>query len=400
MTDIAQLRFLVVEDQGFQRWLVANVLKEFGVQSIIAASDGAEALSLIRGQPVDVVISDLDMPEMDGMELIRGIAQLGKPIDVILMSSHDRSLMSTVESMAKAYNVKVLGAIRKPLTPRKLEGVLGILAGGGKGPSPVPQTSILITAAEAEQALRNAEFETYFQPKVEVKTGRVRGAEALARWRHPTQGLLGPSAFLPLVESAGMIEALTACIAGDALRACLEWRKAGIPASVSINLSVSSLSDVSLADRLTAIASEISLEPAHVTFEVTESATAREQGPALENLSRLMMKGFGLSIDYFGTGYSSMARLTRVPFTELKIDQSFVAKAISEASSRAMVESSLDLARKLGIAAVAEGVESAAQWSLLLTLGCDQAQGYYIAHPMTAADFRRWARERSGSAAG
>lgn len=394
MTDIGQLRFLVVEDQGFQRWLIANVLKDFGARSVVAAGHGSEALQLLSGEPVDVVITDLDMPEMDGMELIRRLAELHRSVGVILVSSYDRSLIATVESMAKAYSVAVLGAVQKPLTAKKLQAVLSSLHPKKETVSPNPSLP-LIAASEVERAVRTGEFETHFQPKVDLKTGQVRGAEALVRWKHPTQGLLRPAVFMRAIEDGGWIERLTQHVVSDALRNCVEWRKAGIAASVSVNLNAAMLSNVSLADRMAALVAESALEPAHVTFEVTESTAVREEGPTLENLSRLRMKGFGLSIDDYGTGYSSMERLARIPFTELKIDQGFVKNAATEASSRAMVESSLELAKKLAIVAVAEGVESQPQWSLLLALGCDQAQGHYICAPVDGTDFRRWVANRT-----
>jgi len=398
MNEIARLRFLVVEDQGFQRWLVANVLKDFGARSVVAAADGAEALQLLSGDSIDVVITDLDMPGMDGMELIRRIAELRHPAGVILVSSHDRSLMSTVESMAKAYNVTLLGAIQKPLTAKKLQVVIGSLH-LKKSTSAPDGAAPLVAASEVERGLRTGEFETHFQPKVDLKTGQLRGAEALVRWRHPGQGLLAPSVFMPTVEDGGWIEALTHAVVADAVRNCVEWRQAGIAADVSVNLTPALLSDVTLADRMAALVAESALDAKHVTFEVTESAAVREEGPALENLSRLRMKGFGLSIDDYGTGYSSMERLARIPFTELKIDQGFVRRATTEASSRAMVESSLELAKKLAIVAVAEGVESLAQWSMLLALGCELAQGHYISAPLGGTEFRRWARTRIRAAA-
>lgn len=398
MKDVSELRFLVVEDQGFQRWLVANVLKDFGARSVVAAADGVEALQLLSGDSIDVVITDLDMPGMDGMELIRRIAELRHPAGVILVSTHDRSLLATVESMAKAYNVALLGAIQKPLTAKKLQAVLAMLHAKEETTRSNPRTP-LVTASEVERGLGMGEFETHFHPKVDLRTGQVRGAEALVRWKHPTQGLLAPSVFMPAIEDGGWIESLTHAVVADAVASCIEWRKAGIAAGVSVNLAPALLSKVTLADRMAALVAGSALEPRHVTFEVTESAAVREEGPALENLSRLRMKGFGLSIDDYGTGYSSMERLARIPFTELKIDQGFVRRATTEAASRAMVESSLELAKKLAIVAVAEGVESLAQWSLLLALGCELAQGHYISAPLGAEEFLRWAQTRAKAAA-
>jgi EAL domain-containing protein (putative c-di-GMP-specific phosphodiesterase class I) len=164
--------------------------------------------------------------------------------------------------------------------------------------------------------------------------------------------------------------------------------------TVSVNLSVASLTDVTFAERITQVVREENLDPAHMVLEVTESLATSDLAATLENLSRLRIKGFGLSLDDYGTGYSSMQRLTRVPFTEIKVDGAFVKAAPSDAHAHAMVESSLELGRKLKLDVVAEGVETRIEWDLLLTMGCPVAQGYYIGRPMEAAELLEWARAR------
>ena len=161
---------------------------------------------------------------------------------------------------------------------------------------------------------------------------------------------------------------------------------------MSVNLSLKSLTDIRLADRVTELVLSENLEPRHMVLELTESAATTDVGKALENLARLRMKGFGLSIDDYGTGYSSMQQLTRIAFTELKIDQSFVTNAAKQESAKVILESSLDMARKLNITAVAEGVETQADWNLLRQLGCGLAQGYFIARPMEAGAYPNWVR--------
>ncbi len=183
-----------------------------------------------------------------------------------------------------------------------------------------------------------------------------------------------------------------------ALVCCKSWRVAGHHASVSLNLSLTSLGDVTLAERLMETVREAHVEPRHVVFEITESAAASDMGKVLENLSRLRMNGFGLAIDHYGTGYSSLQELTRVPYTELKIDPSFVRGAGSKPSSRAAIESSLEMAKKLRIASVAQGVESKEEMALVRSLGCDMAQGHFIAAPMKAPDFLRWALDHAKTA--
>jgi EAL domain-containing protein (putative c-di-GMP-specific phosphodiesterase class I) len=179
---------------------------------------------------------------------------------------------------------------------------------------------------------------------------------------------------------------------GKAAAFCSTWRLAGLEATVSVNLSLNSLTDIQLAERVTELVVSQNLEPRQMVLELTESAATTDVGKALENLARLRMKGFGLSIDDYGTGYSSMQQLTRIAFTELKIDQSFVTNAAKQESAKVILESSLDMAKKLNITAVAEGVETQADWNLLRQLGCSLAQGYFIARPMEARAYLKWVR--------
>lgn len=394
MTAATGLRFLVVEDHGFQRWLIGNLLEGLGARSVHAASDGRTALETLEGLDggIDVVVSDLDMPGMDGMQLIRHMAERRHPAALVVVSALQPTLLGTVETMAREYGVNFLAAIQKPLTAKKLQAAIALHSfpepGEGRRAS-----RVAFTAQEIAAGLRAAQFETFFQPKIELKSGCVRGAEALARWRHPDKGFVLPVAFIETAESHGLIDALTQRMVEEAVRNCRAWHDVGLELAISVNLSSLSLSDTSLAERMTAIVDKAGLEARHVIFEVTESAATREMGKKLENLTRLRMKGFGLSIDDYGTGYSSMHRLSRIPFTELKIDQAFVRNAASDAASRVMVESSLELAEKLHITAVAEGVESHLEWEMLLALGCPLAQGYFIAKPMQAEEFLEWVKE-------
>ena len=392
MTEISRLRFLVVEDHGFQRWALGNLLQGLGARHVFSAQDGQAALDFVRGaaEPIDIVVSDLDMPGMDGMEFIRHLTLECKETSLIIVSSLERSLVASVEGMARAYGANLIGAVEKPATARQMEAMIHLHA---------QRVTAVATAAapvfgieEILAAIGRGEFEPFFQPKVDMRTGTVRGAEALARWRHPEHGIVHPSAFIATLEEGGEIDGLTAAMVAQAARACQRWKEAGIEASVSVNLSITCLADVTLADRMTAIVEGQGLSPEDVVFELTESATAAELGPALENLSRLRMKGFGLSIDDYGTGYSSMQRLARMPFTELKIDRSFVTGAPLHAANRVVLESSLEMALRLKMVAVAEGVETQDEWSLLHELQCPVAQGYFVAMPMEGHEVLRWMR--------
>ena len=394
---VAALRFLAVEDHEFQRGLLLKMLARLGATDVSTAADGRQALEIVKSSDpsIDIIISDLDMPGMDGLELMRHLGEAHVPVAIILASAMESMLLDSVETMSQAYGVKILGVIQKPITPQKLDALIK-LHNPIKG-SQIPPRAVSLSCGIAEilAGLKNDEFEPFFQPKVELATGRIKGAEALARWRHPQRGIIVPSAFIGPLEANNMIDALTSIMLRKSAIFCSEWRAAsGLDVTVSVNLSTQSLTDVHLAEWVTRLVRDGNLDPQHMILEVTESATTTDVGHALENLSRLRMKGFGLSIDDYGTGYSSMQRLSRIAFTEIKIDQSFVGSAGKQRAARVILESSLDMARKLNITSVAEGVETQQDWELVHQLGCELAQGYFISKPIDASEFLTWTRNR------
>ena len=390
----ASLRFLVAEDHDFQRRVIVGMLERLGAQTIHEAADGRAALDVIQDpqRPVDIVISDLEMPGMDGMEFIRHLGQAGAGVSLILASALERKLLASVATMAEAYGMRLLGVAEKPLSPERLRTLIESHAAAAPRQTRAAQPAPSFTLAQIDAGLRNDEFEPFFQPKLEVATRRVKGAEALARWRHPQLGIVAPFAFIPLLEQNSRIDELTWLMLRRSAAQCLRWHAAGLELNVSVNLSLASLADVHLADRVTEIVRAEGLAPRHMVLEVTESAAGTDLAKALENLARLRVKGFGLSIDDYGTGYSSMQQLSRIAFTELKIDRAFVANAAHDPTARVILASSLDMARQLGIVAVAEGVETEADWALLRELGCELAQGYLIARPMDGMAFEEWVR--------
>lgn len=387
--EIDKIRFLVVEDHQFQRWLADSILREAGATQIYAAADGHAALDILSvlEPPVDVVVSDLDMPGMDGMELVRHMAAQHHRAGLVIVTSMDPMVASAVETMASTLGVTFLGTIQKPLTARKLTALLT-----AHRPEKAPAPDISFTADEIASGLKAGQFEALFQPKVNMRTEALVGVESLGRWRHPEYGFVNPRHFIDVAEAAGLMEPLTTAMVRGAAQAWHTMHRAGFDMTVSVNLSVASLTDVSFAERITQVVRDQGLDPAVVILEVTESLATSDLAATLENLSRLRIKGFGLSLDDYGTGYSSMQRLSRMPFTEIKIDGAFVKGAPSDLQAHAMVESSLELGRKLRLDVVAEGVETHIEWDLLATMGCPIAQGYYIGRPMEAAELLEWAR--------
>ena len=386
------LRFLVVEDHDFQRRMMVEMLESLGVRSIHEASDGFSALEVLRAidQAFDVIVTDIDMPGMDGMAFIRRLGEAKVRASLIITSGLDKSLLGTMETMSAAYGMRLLGTIEKPPTPQRFAELISMHWQVRSKPEETKQGSPTFTLQQVLKGLEAEQFEPYYQPKIELKTRRVTGAEALARWRHPHGGVVLPYAFISVLEEAGQIAELTWLMLAKSARDCRNWRDAGLDLNVSVNISVKLLEDPAIADAITWQVTHQGLEPKHVILEITESAAMSSVGHVLENLVRLRMKGFGLSIDDYGTGYSSLQQLTRIPFTELKVDHSFVMHAAHQESSRMILESSLEMARKLGITSVAEGAETAEDWNLLRECGCDLAQGFFVARPMKSADFPDW----------
>jgi EAL domain-containing protein (putative c-di-GMP-specific phosphodiesterase class I)/CheY-like chemotaxis protein len=387
------LRILVVDDHAFQRTVVLKMLARLGVTDLLEAADGHAALRVLHeaSPRVDIVISDLNMPGMDGIEFIRTVGSWGLSVAIVAVSTADGAVLASVESMAAAYRMPLLGVLPKPLTLQALQAVIARHRPAAPVPHFEPEHALQFSEQDIRGGLARGEFEPFFQPKVELANGRLCGFEALARWRHPDAGIVGPQAFLQVMEERGCIDELTWSMLKKSAACCAHWRRRGLDISVAVNVSVNSLCQLQVASHVAAIVAEAGLEARHMVLELTESAAAGDRlGQVLENLARLRLKGFGLALDDFGTGYSSMQQLSRVAFTELKIDRSFVHDAATRASAMIVLESSLGIARRLKLRSVAEGVETAAEWKLLRALDCDVAQGYFIARPMEAAAVPAW----------
>jgi diguanylate cyclase (GGDEF)-like protein len=244
--------------------------------------------------------------------------------------------------------------------------------------------------SELRRALERNEFMLYAQPKVDLASGRVVGAEALVRWVHPEKGFIGPDNFIPFAETTGFIRSLTTWMLGKAGILCAELERKGIPLKFSVNLSTRDLLDQDLPTQFADILARNNLSPSSMCLEITESAIMDDPVRAQLTLERLHSMGVELAIDDFGTGYSSLAYLKRLPVDELKIDKSFVMNMEHDVDDAKIVKSTIDLGHNLGLRVVAEGLETLAVWHLLQQMGCDQAQGYYLSKPMPGDRFIEW----------
>ena len=261
-------------------------------------------------------------------------------------------------------------------------------------------TDRLVMVGELRRALTGDELEVHYQPKADLRTGRVDGVEALVRWRHPERGLVPPDEFVPLAESCGLVELLTARVLDAAVEQLAAWHAQDLPLSVAVNVSVRDLAGSLLVDRVTSSLRRHGVAACWLQLEVTEGSLFAESTGAATTLRQLDELGVALSLDDFGTGYSSLGHLRRLPVQELKIDRSFVQRLGDDPRDRAIVRSVVDLAEGLGMRVVAEGVEDLATWRALRDLGCDVAQGWYVCRPQPADVLTPWlhARERTVAA--
>jgi len=385
-----KLSVLVVDDDYIMQKMTKLMLNDLGIRKVFSALSGPQGLDIIDSQQqvIDVVICDLNMPKMDGIEFTRHLGKRKYSGALIITSGEDSRIMKTVEKLALEHDLHVLGVMEKPVAPKKLIQLLKMLDQVNSEKSIIAFDSFSVE--DLSKAINDGEMDTYFQPKVDIDTRKVVGVEALARWNHPTEGIISPELFVPLAEDNNLIRELTLAVCKKALQNAVKLREQGFDLNIAINISVDALDDLSWPDEMATEIEACGLQASQITLEITESRLMEHISVALEILSRLSLKRFNLSIDDFGTGYSSMEQLQRIPFSELKIDRAFVRGASEEASARAILESSVLLAKKLDMKVVAEGVETEEDWNLVTELGCDQVQGYYIARPMPVDQLYEW----------
>lgn len=382
---------LIVDDSPVQRAHAAKICRELGIFLIHEASDGLDALRIlsILDSPPSLIILDLEMPGMDGIEFIENLQRRGLNIPVILASSREASLIDSVAVMEQS----ILVGLCKPLTKNALEEALqGFSEIANSSPKSQRSDFPSISREELRHAIQAGHIQPHFQPKVDMHTGILRGAEALARWQHPTLGMVPPDNFIPLAEHEGLIHALTLSIMKQVVSQCSAWNSKGLRLAIAVNVSPTLLVNADIVQEICDVLQQQDLKPAQVVLEVTESSVVDSLSAAPGVLARLRLKGFSLSIDDYGTGFSSLQQLSRIPFTELKIDRSFVHGAHKRKNLRVILESALDLARKLGLSTVAEGVETMEDWRLLQQFGCNAAQGWLIGKPMPGIELPTWAK--------
>ncbi|HUB11467.1 MAG TPA: EAL domain-containing response regulator [Acetobacteraceae bacterium] len=375
-------RLLVVDDELVDRMLLARAVAPLGF-TVDAAGSIPEAVGLLTLHVYQAIVLDLALGETEGISLLPTLhASASDPLLVFVSGMDDRVRIASAR-LAATLGLRVAGAVAKPVAPATLRALL--CSSPERATQTARPTPICPTAPELAQALARHRIEPAFQPKVSLPAGRVIGAEALARWHRPEAEDLLPDVFIPLAEASGLIVPLTEQILQEALIACRHWRTRFPGCGVAVNISPLALANSALPDEIDGMLRDSGLPPSALTAEITESMIIADPVLAAEVVTRLRIKGIGLSIDDFGTGHASLLSLMRLPFTELKIDRSFVVDCDTDAEALKIVRASISLAHELGMSVVAEGIETEAVARRLASIGCDAGQGWYFAHAMTAA---------------
>ncbi|MGG5826190.1 EAL domain-containing response regulator [Aeromonas salmonicida] len=389
---------MVVDDSRTQQYEVTCLLQELGFGQIHVAQDGQDALDKLQQlerqeERIDLLLTDLNMPGMDGVELISNLEKnTHYRMFVAVMSGVERDVLDVIHAIADAGTLEVIGVLSKPLKSSDLHNMLQhcdpLIHRENK-----KWMQLAFTAEDVQQALDNQQLVPFLQPKVIMADSSLYGFEALVRWLHPEHGVIPPICFVHHLEDGQLALDFFYHFLHATCDALNKLTSMPAPISCSINLPVSLLLTDKLVENMIAIVQEHQLPCNAIIIEVTETTFMSNLSISLGTLARLRLRGFGIAMDDYGTGYSSMKQLSRCPFTEIKIDKEFVHDAHSSPKKLAILTSAIVMSQKLGLKTVAEGVESEEDWRQLALLGCELAQGYYISRPLPVTQIEPWFAE-------
>lgn len=383
---------LIIDDDPLAQIVASEGLIAGGVREVDLADDGVIGIEKIMNgrKPVDLIILDLQMPNMTGVDVVRELAQAKFAGGLIILSSEDSSLLRSVRNMAKALQVNILGALSKPLDVNKLNALL--LSYKEARPRELQR---VLSREQVMAALKNEVLIPFFQPKICLQDRKIAGFEVLMRHVDDAENSPAPKRYLQAIDRYGLaVEALIRMIE-LAARETSGWSTYLDPVKLAFNLSPLAVQDAGLPDRLLNAVKRAGLTPQYVTFEITEDQLLECTATSLEVLSLMRLYGFSLSIDDFGTGATGIEQLRTFPFTELKIDGKFMLSCMDDEFSRLTIQTSAKLAGMLGMNVVAEGVETPEAIQFARAAGAHQVQGFHFARPMSADKALNWIKANS-----
>jgi EAL domain-containing protein (putative c-di-GMP-specific phosphodiesterase class I) len=355
---------------------------------ILTAESGDAALDVLKREPaIDVIVSDMSMPGMSGTDFFVRAAEMA-PAATRIMLTGNMDMNATIDAINRG---GVFRYLQKPCASGDLIGAVedGLKLRSTPTADAPGDTCMLETPVTGwlEEAMQDCLLKTFFQPIVDLRTGAIVGAEALARWLHPADGWIPPSVFIPIAEQSGLMPELGRRMLIQACREAAGWRARGFEVAISVNASVTQFVEGQMISDVHLALEDSNLPPEKLTLELTESVLIHDPDKIIRMLEELRAIGVTLAIDDFGTGYSSLAYLKHLPIDRLKIDRCFVQDIDRDERDLSFVRTMLELARHLGLSVVAEGIERPAQRQLLMDLGCRMGQGFLFAKAIDGVGF-------------
>lgn len=370
-----------------------KVLESLGVTVVAACRTGAEAIKSLLNQDLHIVMVPPMLDDMGTGEFLRHLSNQEAPPDILFLEKGDPRLFKTTHQLAVAHGYRILGILDRPLKKDALSAILDVFSPAQKAKREQSRRLTPLTADEIREGIAESYIYPVFQPKVEIKSGKVIGVECLARWRDPKRGALSPGAFIPIAEEEGLMRPLTRSIFQQAMAVAGVWQVDDLDLKMSVNVTADNLEEEDFPEFIVRAAEDEGIHPKKIILEITESRIMGDIKRPLEAISKLSHKGVSLSIDDFGTGYSSLQQLQRIPAAELKVDRAFVYEAWKDDEKRTILKSSIELGHQLGMLITAEGAETLEDWRLLEELECDIVQGFFVARPMPGREFRIWLKD-------
>ena len=381
---------LVVDDDPIQVAVLTAYFSGLGVEVIRGAHNSAEALGVLEaaGGKFDLIVSDLQMPEMDGLEFMRHLSRVKFAGELALISGVKSDLMGHAGRLAKMHGLKLIGQLSKPINKESLDKLFVRQVATRPAPAQMPKK--VVTHTDFVEALEAGDIILHYQPKIDVKTGRIAGAEALARWHSQSLGRIGPDVFIEFAEQNGRIEELTFHLLEIALSDMKTFLEVDPATKLAINLAPEMIKNIALPDKLLERTRAAGIPAQCFCFEITENSIVNLDPCTLEVLSRLRIMDYEIAVDDFGTGSSNIQTMRDFPYSELKIDRVFVSSATEDAFSRETVLAAVALAHEQGMRVVAEGIEDRETWDFIHEIGIEQAQGFWMAKPMSPEEYREF----------
>ncbi|UPR53215.1 EAL domain-containing protein [Vibrio cyclitrophicus] len=376
------MKILIVEDSLLQATQIQILLKRYSVDEVYTAYNGEDAIELCKQHRFDIAFCDLQLPQIDGVTLLASPEAQASIQTVVILSAMADAALDSTKSMCNLIGYNEVEAIPKPVDETHIQRLLSTYKRTQTAKSILP-TAVTLSEQQTIEAFEKEWFTNAYQTQHSVEQSTLIGVEVLARIMHPELGLLTPFHFMDALRQLSLMDRLFFTVLELALKDISSMRK---PIHFAINIEQSTLK-LEIADQVASLCNKYKIEPSLLTLEITEHETILLDAHCYKNIAKLSMLGVGLSVDDFGTGYASLSQLSSLPFTELKVDRSFVNNISENKKNQILTKACINLAENLGLSCIVEGVEQQQDLEYLKTIGMTKYQGFITSKPASFSEF-------------